>query len=303
MYLWSISAAKQHGYPIDESLLKDTAEWLLSADSRAFPRPQNQSPTGTSTNRDADKMTKDMMGARSLSQPTIYLMHAFNARRDTDGPQHAAIAKIISHLATAQREDGSFAGRDAWRPIFNTPQILTRFVVAGLQDASPDDASHQRADILEAARSFLEGDEPDSTHQGIVLRILCEPPVSSGDVGSADSPSARLAESVEQLRRMEHGGWSQTPDRAADAFATGQSLVALHRAGVPRTDPIVIAGIDFLIRTQNADGTWTMTSRPNPENGKPAENLNPITYAATAWATLGMARYNPIKDRTAQTHP
>ena len=89
------------------------------------------------------------------------------------------------------------------------------------------------------------------------------------------------------------GGWAQTDERSSDAFATGQALYALRRAGVDRSEVAIQSAIDFLVRTQQPEGTWPMTSRPNPENGKPATNLNPITYAATAWATLGLTSYVP----------
>ncbi|MFO0941235.1 MAG: hypothetical protein U0930_10740 [Pirellulales bacterium] len=35
-----------------------------------------------------------------------------------------------------------------------------------------------------------------------------------------------------------------------------------------------------------------MTSRANPEDGMPATNLNPITYAATAWAVVGLLSHD-----------
>lgn len=42
--------------------------------------------------------------------------------------------------------------------------------------------------------------------------------------------------------------------------------------------------MEFLIRTQRADGSWPMTSRVK------AKNLSPITGAGTAWALLGLIR-------------
>ncbi len=37
-------------------------------------------------------------------------------------------------------------------------------------------------------------------------------------------------------QQREDGGWAQTPDLAADAYATGQVLYTLHELGVPSTD-------------------------------------------------------------------
>lgn len=41
------------------------------------------------------------------------------------------------------------------------------------------------------------------------------------------------------------------------------------------------------------DGTWPMISRASPVTGRPADDVNPITHAAAAWTTLGMASYVP----------
>jgi hypothetical protein len=79
----------------------------------------------------------------------------------------------------------------------------------------------------------------------------------------------------------------------SDAFATGQALYVLHRCGVQADDPAVQHGIEFLVRTQREDGTWPMISRPDPETGRRAANLNPITYAACAWGVLGLVSQFP----------
>jgi hypothetical protein len=79
----------------------------------------------------------------------------------------------------------------------------------------------------------------------------------------------------------------------SDAFATGQTLYVLKQAGVPPGDPLVRRGIEFLLGSQRDDGTWPMISRPHPETGERAKNLNPITYAACAWAVLGLVSHVP----------
>jgi hypothetical protein len=265
MYLWSISAAKRQGYEVNEAQLEEFTRWLLTdEEARIFPKLSK--PLGTSA---ADRMTAAMMGHRNLSHPTIYLTHALNALPDKEPLKEIGRRKVVEHLASAQNEDGSFTGRNAWQPIFNTPQILTRFVATGLKGSD--------SPVLEKAEAFLASQVPDETQQGIVLRLLSQ-------------PHAKLVSRLKELQRPD-GGWSQTDDSESDAFATGQALLAFHRAGV--SGSAIQRSIDYLVRTQNDDGTWPMTSRPNPENGKPAELLNPITYAATAWATLGLTSCVP----------
>lgn len=298
MYLWSVSVAKRQGYSINESQLREYTSWLLTDDeARIFLRSAPVVPDMTTLANASDRMSAAMMGHRNLSQPTIYLTHALNAFPDDEPLKKPGWQKVIDHLASAQNDDGSFAGRNAWRPIFNTPQILTRFVVAGIRDdaASPptEAVPEKQATVLKQAEAFLASEIPDETHQGLVLRLLSEP-MHRSPPSNADRPDgvAKLIIRLTQLQRPD-GGWSQTDDRESDAFATGQTLTALHRAGVSSSDAAIRRGIDYLVRTQQPDGTWPMTSRPNPETGKPAELLNPITYAATAWATLGLTNCVP----------
>ena len=75
--------------------------------------------------------------------------------------------------------------------------------------------------------------------------------------------------------------------RVSDAYATGQTLYVLARAGIKPDDPTMKRGVEFLTRTQREDGSWPMTSRVH------AKNLSPITGAGTAWAVLGLLRASP----------
>jgi hypothetical protein len=84
-----------------------------------------------------------------------------------------------------------------------------------------------------------------------------------------------------------NGGWSQTSEMESDAYATGQTLYVLARAGVNPEAACMQRGVAFLTRTQLSDGAWRMTSRVN------AKNLNPIKGAGTAWAVLGLLRSSP----------
>jgi hypothetical protein len=294
MYLWSIYTAKRQGYRVQEQQLVEMTNWMLTNDeARVFPRKERPTERTSSA---TDRMTTAMMGHRNLSQPTIYLTHALNLMPDQDPLKKLGWGKVVDHLAQAQSSDGSFIGRDAWRPIFNTPQILTRFVISGLQDkTSLQENFDEQYRVLKSAQSFLLSQPLDTTQQGSVLQILCEPsvPKSHSDPSLGDSNTA-----VKQLKRLQRpdGGWSQTDDRDSDAFATGQALAALRRAGFTSSDQITQGGIRFLLSTQMSDGTWAMTSRPNPETGKPADFLNPITYAATAWATIGLVSHVPAHE-------
>jgi ankyrin repeat protein len=90
------------------------------------------------------------------------------------------------------------------------------------------------------------------------------------------------------------GGWAQLPTLESDAYATGQALVALATSGVvPRDDPSRRKGVDFLMKTQLADGSWFVRSRaiaiqPFFEADFPHGRDQFISAAATNWAARAL---------------
>jgi hypothetical protein len=90
--------------------------------------------------------------------------------------------------------------------------------------------------------------------------------------------SSKLNSAIASTRAEQNidGGWSQTPGMGSDAYAAGQTLYALARAGAKRECTEMKRGVEFLARTQNEQGSWPMTSRVT------AKDLSPITAAGTA---------------------
>ncbi len=72
-------------------------------------------------------------------------------------------------------------------------------------------------------------------------------------------------------------------------------LYALTTAGLMSiTDPVYQKGVDYLLRTQAADGTWRVRSRsiwlqPYFESGFPYGQDQFISTAGTAWASMALA--------------
>src|SRR5262249_23875364 len=91
------------------------------------------------------------------------------------------------------------------------------------------------------------------------------------------------------------GGWSQFPALSSDAYATGQTLVALRQTGgISVSDAAYKRGVAFLLKTQLEDGSWYVKSRAVPlqpyfEGGFPHRNDQWISAAATNWAAQALA--------------
>ena len=72
---------------------------------------------------------------------------------------------------------------------------------------------------------------------------------------------------------------------------------------MPASDPVYRKGIDYLLRTQAADGTWHVKSRsiwlqPYFESGFPYGQDQFISTAGTAWASMALAAAAPAPAAT-----
>lgn len=99
--------------------------------------------------------------------------------------------------------------------------------------------------------------------------------------------------------QREDGGWAQTPWLSSDGYATGQVLYALHEVGMPASNEAYGRGVQYLVRTQQNDGSWHVSSRaskfqPYFQSGFPYDDDQWISSAATAWAAMGIAYAIPV---------
>ena len=112
----------------------------------------------------------------------------------------------------------------------------------------------------------------------------------------AGKSSTELADEMRRLlaSQRDDGGWAQLPGLETDAWATGQSLIALHVAcGLPTTHPAYRRGIEMLLRTQCDDGSWYVQARSWPfqpyfESKFPYGRDQWISAPATAWAVMAL---------------
>jgi ankyrin repeat protein len=91
------------------------------------------------------------------------------------------------------------------------------------------------------------------------------------------------------------GGWSDLASLtgASTAYATGMILVALHVAGVPVSDLAYKRGVDFLLATQQEDGSWFNKTRalgfqPYFDGSFPHGYDQFISAAGTSWAAMAL---------------
>ncbi len=116
-------------------------------------------------------------------------------------------------------------------------------------------------------------------------------------LASAGARGSELASFVTALKAVQNqdGSWSQLPRIPGDAYATGETLYALHvSGGMPTTDPVYQKGVQWLLRNQLADGSWFVPTKAVPvqphtfESGFPHGWHQFMSTAASSWASMAL---------------
>jgi hypothetical protein len=277
--LWTFNEARAHGYSVDEQALKEIRAW-------AFADMQTNSLTDQAPPRDVLNLGWVYVLLSAETVPGFNSPSASN-RQDPPATDKAGASTgdailsarqtLLHQITVKQTADGSW-GRplDERVPLGGPVEDIA--VLARLALLQSGDKSTLVTDCINKAERWLAANRDKPSRQGRNLRLLMN--VFEG------KPAAELAPAIAAIRAEQNadGGWSQTPDMTSDAYATGQTLYVLARAGVKKEAPEMTRGVEFLTHTQREDGSWPMTSRVH------AKDLSPITGAGTAWAVLGLIR-------------
>lgn len=269
MMVWAQKEARRRGLKIDEAGLKEGTQHLLAGDNRAniLANPDVPGPGDENSAR---------MGP-------LYAMFAFREIGvPPDQDPDKTLPRWTAYLRSKQQAGGFWLPhitRPPITPVDEESMTLTALYAVG---ASADaDAESKRTQ--DDGRKWLAKNYKGASNQTYGLSIL---------VGYEEkSAAAQLLE-----RQNADGGWSQTKELASDAHATGHALYALlSRRSVGPEHPAAVKARDFLLKTQTPDGSWKMLSRPraDKEGTESAKNLEPITYASTAWAVLALLQFLP----------
>jgi ankyrin repeat protein len=197
-----------------------------------------------------------------------------------------AVVRLIKAMQTPQ---GNWPTNESRRPPMSAGDYqAAALAIYALKNYTPagEDASTQQA--LAKAIVWLERARPETT-QDRAFHALALAWATGGS-----EPARTAARALVKMQKSD-GGWSQLPGTESDAYATGQVLYALNAAaGMPVADPVYQRGVDYLLRSQAADGSWHVKSRsiwlqPYFESGFPYGQDQFISTAGTAWASMALA--------------
>jgi hypothetical protein len=276
--IWTFNEAKVAGYRVDEKALKEVIDWAFGEVTNSLaiqPPPRDVVNLGWVYTLLAME-TIPQFSVRPLGVPAKLPDSETLSGTNADGIQPARCI-FIERIIDKQASDGSWGKPlDERVPLGGPVEDIA--VLCRLALLQTGDQSTSVVHCLAKAANWLAANRDKTSRQGRNLRLL---------MNLREGKSAgELTHAIDAITAEQNadGGWSQTPELASDAYATGQTLYVLARAGIKPGATIMRRGVDFLTRTQHEDGSWPMLSRVN------AKNLNPITAAGTAWAVLGLIR-------------
>ena len=201
-------------------------------------------------------------------------------------------------IASRQLPDGSWPTIDVRPPQSSSPFTTTAVCAQAIRNYLPAQFKNEKESRVRRAREWLVNARPRTTEDRTFQLLGLQ--WTGADKNTLDK-TARLLLGEQR----EDGGWSQLTGLGSDAYATGEVLAALHEAaGIPASDPAYQRGLRFLLKSQEADGSWHVSSRLHPpapvsppffETGFPYQHDQFISAMATSWATAALLHALPSK--------
>lgn len=201
-------------------------------------------------------------------------------------PPKLSTDSLIHYITAGQRKEGDWPNGGTVRPPLEDGSFSQ--TARGIRVLRVYPIGGRKAEFderVERAAKWLEKAEPLTTEDR-TMQLL----------GIAWAGHKAPSNRVKQLlaKQRADGGWGQTDHLASDAYATGEALWALHESGVAPADGVYRRGVEFLLRTQQQDGTWHVVTRalsfqPYFQSGFPHGHDQWISQAGTAMATIGLA--------------
>lgn len=232
-------------------------------------------------------LSEEMRKGKGVQGSNDAVAAALAAFAENRQPPDATTESMAQFLLKRQLPDGSWFAAAERPPSEGSFFASTALALMGLRAYCPKDRQSELPDILSRAAGWLRKSRTVDT-EDMVWQVR-------GLKAAGDDAGARKAAQALRAAQRRDGGWAQLPRLQSDAYATGTALLALAEAGAPPTDEAWQKGIVFLLRTQEADGSWLVKSRAVPQqtffdNGDPHGRHQFISFAATGYATMALLR-------------
>jgi ankyrin repeat protein len=200
----------------------------------------------------------------------------------------------VNYIAATQMPDGSWPERWGRPPLEYSPVSATAVAIRALDLYGFAGRRQEFKERIARAETWLAKTTPEGSEER-AMRLL-------GLVWGRAHQDV-IGEAARQLASAQRtdGGWAQLPALSADAYATGQALVALRESGHFNLDsPGFFRGVKYLLGTQEPDGSWHVRGRSLPvqplfESGFPHGRDQWISAAGTSWAAMALCLALPSR--------
>ncbi len=270
MPMLAMVAAQKNGQTINQKLFREQAEF---------------------THKSFQGELSGLKAGKGVGGKAMTVGYGLWALKLADWKPDEVTEAMVNYLLKTQNEDGHWTGQVVRPPFEESYFTATVLAIQGMKKYATADQKDSTEAAIAKAKNWLTTtpakDQEDKVFRLWGLSLLGDNP--------KEFDAARKAVLVSQ---KENGGWAQTEDMKSDAYATGQTLYILRQVGLEPSNPIYQRGVQFLLLTQEADGSWFVKSRSRPiqtyfDNGDPHGTDQFISTPATAWALAALAASGP----------
>lgn len=192
---------------------------------------------------------------------------------------------LIEYLFHKQEDNGRWRIRTHRPPLEDSDFTATALSIRALQLYARNGREEEMQKRIAHAREWLGASTPTTTEDKAFYLL---------GLHWSKSPKEAIDRAAEQLlsEQRDEGGWAQLAEMKSDAYATGQVLWALQRGGgLSVSNEAYRRGIEFLLQTQEEDGSWKVVTRSKPiqtyfETDFPHGKSQFISVCGTSWATM-----------------
>jgi hypothetical protein len=288
--VWALNAAADRGIELNRQKRNECGSWAIDWKNMATKEDLDQGEQYTLA-RHTDPVAQLLLARsqihRSTDQSTLTLALSQREREGasavSQGEREQAMWPVLfaERLAAGQQDDGSWKAGGQLpsqkRPERETQEVSTMWSLVALQSYSaPADAVAAK---FSKAREWLGSTTEAQSTEWWAVRLLLER-------GSGNEVEANRLRDELVRRQHDDGGFGWLCADESDAFGTGVAIYALARDGAKANASVVTRARQFLVQTQQADGSWAVKGTKKAK----AKQIEPTaTYWGTCWAVIGLA--------------
>lgn len=232
-----------------------------------------------------------LMERMDIAVPEIFA-YSLAGLAAVNAPPNPATDKLAANIAATQMADGSWHvlnGVGARPPAEEGSITRVALCIRALKVYGPPGRAAEMNARIANARRWLAAAKP-ITSEDRNMQLL-----GLHWAGAEAATLKPLAAAILAAQQRD-GGWRQREELSTDAYATGQSLYVIAKAGgVSSSDAAYQRGVAYLLSTQAENGSWRVTSRAPKfqayfNSGFPYAGDQWISAWATGWAAMALAQ-------------